>query len=719
MQNKLKRIALSFLTQYKYPITLIALILLCIWPLSFFVFVPKWDNMGGYLPYRYFISDYLWNGHLPLWNPFQRLGYPGYSDLQSGCWNPITWIILLFGKYTVGSLMVELISYYVIAGLGMFKLSNYFYANSKTSLIIGLSYALSGFMVGSAQLMVFIIGVAWLPWCIYSVLKFFKTYELRYILLTSLCISINTSAASPAYTIILIYIFIFMFSFFLWKRRKNSSDIRKILLGALAILCSSILLLLPYINSFIEFVPYFNRISKLPYGGFLLSNPFTIVHYISFVFPYTVISSTDIFNPTDTTLRNGYFGVVGFFFFLSAVLSVFNKKLELKYVPFFILFMLSLVLAAGSNTFIYKYFYHLPGFGIFRHPSFFRAYSIFCALLAGGFVLNQVIINNYIPKKTTVFLIASVILLVIIASFAFLKSSLSEIIEVLSNVYYHKEISTATIYTHLAVNTFLILFLIALVVVLKKIFNLSLFFTLLIFVCLDLGIQATLSAPTTIYYNFSYKSVSQYFEHLPNDINQKDNKTPLKYLDEKQGLLSVNGIWKNLSTFNKTLSCVGENPMRFSAFDEAEKNGALQRNIENSILFFPKKKYTKGDSLQQGLIWGVETPVNIVDKSTKIDNIKIDYNAFDGQVENNAQEKQWLLLNQNYHHLWKAYYNNELIPVRKVNEMIMGVEIPAKSNGKIQFVYESPRTKYALVISLLSYLLIVISLLKGAKKVSL
>ncbi|MCO6501036.1 MAG: hypothetical protein J5I47_11775 [Vicingus serpentipes] len=666
--------------------------------------------MGGYLPYRYFISDYLWNGHLPLWNPFQRLGYPGYSDLQSGCWSPITWVIMLFGKYTVGSLMVELISYYIIAGLGMFQLSNFFYSNQKTSFIIALSYTLSGFMVGSTQLMVFIIGVACLPWCIYGILNYFKTFDLKYALLTALCISINTSAASPAYTIILAYIFLFLFLFYLWKNRKDSSSIQKIILGGIIIICSSILMLLPYINSFIEFAPYFNRISKLSYGEFLLSNPFTIIHYISFIFPYTVISATDIFNPTDITLRNGYFGIICFFFFLSTLLTI--KKYNYINLPFIILLVVSLIFAAGSSTFVYQLIYQLPGFGVFRHPSFFRTYSIFLALLVGGFSLNKVIINNHISKKEIWLVVTLIVFFFIVMAFSFFYTSIVKIIELLSNVLHHQEISTATFYTHLFINSSLILLLTIIVFILKKVFKFSVFVAIVIFVCLDLGIQTRLTAPTTIYYNFTYKSVAPYFDNLPDTINQKNNLTPLKYLDEKQGLIAVNGIWENLSTFNKALSFVGKNPTIFKSFEEGHENGALQRNIENNILFFPEKEYLNGDTLQKGLVWGTATPINIIKGSTKINSIRIGYNSFDAQIENNASKKQWLLLNQNYHHLWKAYYNNQLLPIQKVNEMIIGVEIPGQSNGKVQFIYESPRTKYAFIISVLSYFLIVLYLFK-------
>ncbi|PIZ05683.1 MAG: hypothetical protein COY57_05990, partial [Flavobacteriales bacterium CG_4_10_14_0_8_um_filter_32_5] len=108
------------------------------------------------------------------------MGYPIYADPQSGVWNPITWILMLFGKYTMGSLITELLSYFVIAGLGMFWFCNRLYKHQPTAFIIALCYALSGMMVGSAQLMVFVAGVAWLPWCSLTLLKFSQTFQVKY-----------------------------------------------------------------------------------------------------------------------------------------------------------------------------------------------------------------------------------------------------------------------------------------------------------------------------------------------------------------------------------------------------------------------------------------------------------------------------------------------------------------------------------------------------------
>ncbi|HRP60757.1 MAG TPA: hypothetical protein PK833_10830, partial [Vicingus sp.] len=150
MLNQFRTTLKNFFITHQYSILLVFIILAVLYPFTLFQYIPKWDNIKGYLPYGYFISDYLWNGHLPFWNPFQLFGYPGYADLQSGCWYPLVWVLMLFGKYDSTSLMIELMSCFVIAGLGMYKLSNYIHQCKKTAFILGLSFALSGFMVGSA-----------------------------------------------------------------------------------------------------------------------------------------------------------------------------------------------------------------------------------------------------------------------------------------------------------------------------------------------------------------------------------------------------------------------------------------------------------------------------------------------------------------------------------------------------------------------------------------
>lgn len=701
-QNKKNNCIIKFLYTYRYPLFLIAAILLCLWPLTFHVFILKWDNTNAYLPYHYFVSDALWNGHMPLWNPFQHLGYPIYSDPQSGTWNFITWIIMLFGKYTMGSLITELLSYFVIAGLGMFWFCKNIYQHQPTAFIIALCYALSGMMVGSAQLMVFVAGVAWLPWCLLTLLKFSQTFQLKYMVFSALFFAMNTTSASPAYTIILVYIYLGVFGYFFWKNRNQWDAIKKIFFGGTVFSVTLVVLLLPYINAFVEFSDYFNRLEKLPYSKFLLSNPFVLVDYLSFLFPYSVISASKIFEVTDLSLRNGYFGLIGVLGVVFSLLYARNKKTLLLVVG--IVFFL--LLAAGDGIFIYKIAYHLPGFGVFRHPSFFRSYALFLLLILSGYGLHQLLKRGHINGTEKRIIIGFGLLFLIAGSVAFYKTSVNEIIDNVVNVFNYVEFSTSLLSTHIFINVVVVFFILGIILLLKKVVRFSLFTAILLFTILDLGIQTQLTFPTTICHDIAFSTHKTYFDNLPNEINQKDNHQPLKYFDERQGLAHTKGLWKNMSTFNKTISYEGYNPFKSKNFEAAQKSEVLERNLQNPIIFSPTKVYQEGDTLQQGLIWNTPSSVQIIEDALRIDSVEIGYNSFTARVKNSADKKQWLLLNQNYHHLWKAHLGNVALPVHFVNDLIMGVEIPPNSEGKIDFSFASPRSIYFGIISLLGYLFI-------------
>ena len=463
-----EQVLISIWKKYQYQLLIAVAVMVILYPLSLFNYVPKWDNVNGYLPYRFFVSDYIWNGHMPFWNAFQRLGYLGYADLQSGIWNPIVWIIMLFGKYTINSLIVELLSCYVIAGIGMYRLANYLFQCKKTAFILGLSYALSGFMVGSSQLMVFLIAVAWFPWCMHALLNFFNTLQLKYILQSAIFMALFITGASPSYTIILAYIVIGLFVYQLVVKRGLFAAQKQILTGGAIMLTALIILILPYINSFLEFAPYFNRGDKLEFNEFLLTNPFTPISYVSFLLPHAVIAKTEWFNITDLSLRNGYWGLVGL---LGAGAALLSSMTRVKII-LLILTVVSLVLAAGGETFVYKYLYYLPGFGVFRHPSMFRAFTIFCCLLIAGNEIKY-IVHNGISKRHQIVFWVILGLTSIAGIWAITKTEIAEVIQLVINIFMFVEFPTSALSTHLLLNAIVIFSLTAITFLARRIFKMN------------------------------------------------------------------------------------------------------------------------------------------------------------------------------------------------------------------------------------------------------
>ena len=121
------------------------------WPLSSTHHATRWDSVETYFPFRYFISDCLRNGELPLWLPYQLGGYPFYADPQSGAWYPVAWIFCSLAPYTLSWFAVEFMFTVFVGGLGMYRLVKSFDLDDRAALIAGMSYIACGFFISNAE----------------------------------------------------------------------------------------------------------------------------------------------------------------------------------------------------------------------------------------------------------------------------------------------------------------------------------------------------------------------------------------------------------------------------------------------------------------------------------------------------------------------------------------------------------------------------------------
>lgn len=694
---------INFLGRYQYPLLIAVVVIVSLYTLSFFQFIPKWDSVRGYLPYRHFIGDYLHEGHMPLWNPFQRLGYPGYSDLQSGAWYPVMWLLLLLGEYDITSLILEVVGCFLIAGLGMYSLSGFMHGCKRTATVLGVSYALSGFMVGSTQLMVFLIGMAWLPWILWALLRLLKDGGWRYGLWLAVFLMLNITGAGPAFTIILMYMLPLITLVHLWKRRSDRAYLGRVFRSVLLTGAALSLLLLPFLIAFMDFFPYFNRTGKLAYADMII-NPFVPADYISFLFPYAALSTGSWFQVTDLSLRNAYIGLIGFAFFLIAMIS---KSCRSRWhVGLLLGFGLSMVLALGDYSGIYQWVYHLPGFGLFRHPAFFRGYSILCMLLIGGFALSRHLSGElsviYLRRVTLLLLLISLIALIA----GGIQSSADGMKKTLHEIAVRFEFPAAGFPSQLVIAAGVAFVLLLIVLLLSKAKTGFSYAALVLVVGVDFFIQTQLTAPTTIHHGISYAQTDSYFdalEQLPNH-DQRFNSTAFNDLDESRDLLRTDGLERNVSTFNHTVSAEGENPMRFKAFDRAKESGKLDWILANPLFYVPTHVADASDTVVAGCVFGVPFNLNEIGDSCSIEEPLVDFNAYRVRVANASSQPRWLVLNANYHHLWSAKLNDEAIPISPVNEMVMGVLIPPRAAGMVQFEYASPYLQWAWGISVMTLL---------------
>jgi len=128
----------------KYPLLILALTILVIyWPLSTFTFMPKWDMVDISFPWRTFIIESLHQKILPLWNPYQYLGFAQHTDLQT--WYFPVWLFSIFKSYTIYAFISEYLMHLIIAAWGMYYLSSIWIYNIAIRYYAAITYILSGF----------------------------------------------------------------------------------------------------------------------------------------------------------------------------------------------------------------------------------------------------------------------------------------------------------------------------------------------------------------------------------------------------------------------------------------------------------------------------------------------------------------------------------------------------------------------------------------------
>ena len=131
------------------------------------VFLPffhiKNDLITQNLPTRFVISESLYSGYFPWWNPYINFGNPQYGDMNGGYWNPFLWLIAKTWGYNIWSITLEEMFYVLIGGYGIYALCKEMSFTKFTAIIAGLSYMSSGYILGHLQHFVWITGTAFFP----------------------------------------------------------------------------------------------------------------------------------------------------------------------------------------------------------------------------------------------------------------------------------------------------------------------------------------------------------------------------------------------------------------------------------------------------------------------------------------------------------------------------------------------------------------------------
>jgi len=649
-------------------------------PVSSFLFFLKNDAFNGYFPPKFFMSESIHSGYLPLWNPYINFGLPQYGDMSSGFWSPVTWLIASTVGYNAYSFTLELLFYILTAGVGMYLLCRFYEMNRTVCLVAGLSYMCCGYMIGHLQHFNWISGAAFLPLCTWSYHRLQKEFSVKNILTASLLFYMLAASAHPGITIGALYFFTGYALFCFFKDAEQaplSKKISSFIKTNLVLLTAIALLSIGMITGYADILPNITRGEKVELAA--LANPVSLKSLLSSILPLSTVKN-DLFFETDLSMRNIYFGLSLLLFFL---LSLFTKKNGFQ--KFFLVAGAGFFLLASDGFLKTAAMKYLPLIGYVRLNGEFYIFALLCFILLAAFSLN-----NYIETKAP--FAGTLKILYYLMEIIFFGCIVFGIYKINQNhesfFYQLKNISTQQgtsqkLKTFIDSISFYDAFWLQAIIQLFLLWGIKWCLIhkdvrqLLKIVVADLILASLLNIPFTGVGKASVADVQTVLNRSPRGIII----APLKPIDQYDSITATeSGLVGNWSFYNK------QPGVRSFAFYPVELNHTKFVFSDSTAEWFYKPYvFALEDSL----------PTNIV------------VNKFTGNsisITANTKKDNLLIFQQNYYPHWYIIQNNEKTTAKNYKQLFLAAPIRA-GNNDVEFLFDPALIKKAMLVSAIAFII--------------
>jgi len=172
-------------------IVILLLLLICLvyfYPFSsaLHIFIER-DLAPFFIPPKYLWVGLVRSFEAPLWNPYNYSGIPLFATLQPGIFYP-PHILYLFLPFNIAWNWL-IILHFVFAGCTTYLFLRYLRASKIASFVGGAIFMLSGYMLSVHNLLPHLLAMPWFPLVIMSFLKYFDTTRTKYLVYTSVFLS--------------------------------------------------------------------------------------------------------------------------------------------------------------------------------------------------------------------------------------------------------------------------------------------------------------------------------------------------------------------------------------------------------------------------------------------------------------------------------------------------------------------------------------------------
>ncbi|MBN2215652.1 MAG: hypothetical protein JW723_15590 [Bacteroidales bacterium] len=677
-------------TVIDYLVILVVLVI-GMWQLFFCQAVMKWDMTDINLPWNHFISECINHGRLPLWNPYSRFGFPQYGD--PGTWYPVNWLIGLFRQYDLYAIHFEYLLHLFLAATGMYKLGKFFGFSRHTRLIAAVSYMLSGFFIGNAQHIWWLINATWLPFAFLYLLRLHKNPVFTDALKLGFVFFLMLAGGYPGLFIPTVYLFFVTFIILIIQYLKNReyAKIRRFLLFlSISVIVFVFAGMVVLVSSF-DFSHYVNRGTALPYDKEgVLFGAFSPRALLSVVFSYPASISDTSFWGADFSMVNTFFG---FFSLLVLVFFLLSGKIPVNSVYYASIAVLFLMIAMAEVFPFRRWLYLcLPYMDLFRFSSLFRLFAIFFFILAAGFCIEKLMVRLRYGRPFIRFMLISGILLFIFLVIMFFNIERWMFKTLVTDGFlYFDGIAGIGEKVFFQGSVFLGLMCICLILIWKKREWGGRILLLAVFTEMIISVQLNINA--TVVYACEPRQIERHLDKLTADFPVPSLNHSMKASNDNTMGKNMPYLWRNLGELYKIPSSSSFSPYKLNTIQKAVRNKTLDAVIDRPMVFL-------AESLNEP---GVVDTSTILQTNPEMVQIT-EFNPGIIKIETNADTALYLVLLQNQYPYWNVTIDDagqEIIPV---NDAFMAVRLQ-KGAHHVVFRFRSQKIICVFWISFICWVL--------------
>ncbi len=392
-----------------FPILLLILSTLFFYDLFNERFILTERDLAPYfIPQRYFWVESIKDGDFPLWNPYQFMGHPFFANPQNAILYPLNFLFFIQPFDRAFNLII--IFHFFLGGLFIYLLLRELNVSQTGSLISGLIFMLSGYLLSVHSLLTNLLSVIWTPIIIMFFIRAIKDPGIKNEIFVAIFMTISFlgGGVEIVYGNVFLIIIISVFSFESLKLKIFLIRARSLLFIFLIFFMLSSIQLIPFIELWIHSI----RGKGISFEEATIWS-FSPKDFLLFFLPDAYGYFVDIkkYWVTQCWLKTLYAG--GLPFILSILFFILpNSKYQNRNI-YISLMIFSLFLSLGKYSPLYRFvFEHIPFFNGIRYPVKFLYIFILCISITAGLgfdKLNEISNSGNRQKIKRLFLFLTIL----------------------------------------------------------------------------------------------------------------------------------------------------------------------------------------------------------------------------------------------------------------------------------------------------------------------